>query len=64
MEEIKEYYKKMSKEEINLLFDKNFLNPNLTRESVDWLEEYLAFLLQSRCELAVKLALLTAKIKD
>lgn len=67
MTELKEgidpYYRKQAKDLTNLLFDKGFLQPMLTRESVDWLEDYLAFIIQSQCNMAIKAALLTAKIK-
>jgi len=61
--DIETYYRKQAKDLTNLLFDKGFLQPMLTRESVDWLEDYLAFVIQSQCKSAVKAALLTAKIK-
>ena len=59
-----EYYKKQAKEEINMLFDKNFLNPDLTRESIDWLEDYMGFLFQSKCDMAARCAVLTARLKQ
>lgn len=62
--EVEEYYKKQAKDEISMLFDKNFLNPELTRESIDWLEDYMGFLFQSKCEMAAKAAVLTARLKD
>ena len=66
MSEIKveEYYKKQAKDLTNLLFDKDFLNKELTRESIDWLEDYIGFIFQSQCQTAVKAAVLLAKLKN
>jgi len=65
MSEIKveEYYKKQAKDLTNLLFDKDFLNKELTRESIDWLEDYIGFIIQSQCQTAVKAAVLVARLK-
>jgi len=62
--EVEEYYKREAKELIDLLFDKDFLNPELTRESIDWLEEYVGFVFQSKCQSAAKVAMLVAKLKE
>lgn len=64
MMQIEKYYKKEAKELIDLLFDREFLNPALTRESINWLEEYIGFLFQSKCQLAAKIAMLNAKLKE
>ena len=61
---VEEFYKIESKELIDLLFDRNFLNPKMTRESISWLQEYVGFLFQSKCQLAAKTAILVAKMKD
>lgn len=64
MIEIDAYYKRQAKDLTNMLFDKEFLNPNLTRESIDWLEDYLGFVVQSASTTAAKCAVLTAKMKE
>ena len=61
---VEEYYKRQAKDMINMLFDKNFLNPELTKESIDWLEDYIGFVIQSHCQTASKCAVLTAVLKD
>jgi len=65
MEEIKvdKFYKRQAKDLTNMLFNKGFLNDKLTRESIDWLEDFLGFGLQSQCQMAAKAALLTASLK-
>lgn len=64
MIKVEEYYKREAKELIDLLFDKHFLNPELTLESIDWLEEYIGFVFQSKCQSAAKIATLSAKMKS
>lgn len=64
MDKVDDHYKREAKELINLLFDKDFLNPELTRESIDWLEEYIGFVFQSKCQTAAKIATLTARLKE
>ena len=58
---VEPYYKKQANDLTNLLFDKGFLQPMLTRESIDWLEDYIGFILQSQCQMSAKAAILTAK---
>jgi len=61
---VEEYYKRQAKDLTNLLFDKGFLNNELTRESIDWLEDYIGFIIQSQCQTAAKVAVLIAKLKN
>jgi len=61
---VEEYYKKEAKEIVDMLFDKRFLNDNLAREAMDGLEEFLGFIIQSKCQSAAKVAVLTAKMRD
>jgi hypothetical protein len=61
--QVDKYYKKEAKELIDLLFDRDFLNPELKRDSIEWLEDYIGFIFQSKSEMAAKTALLTAKLK-
>lgn len=62
--EADKYYKRQAKELIDMLFDKRFLNDELSRESIVWLETYIGLLFQSREEMAAKTAVLTAKFRD
>ncbi len=62
--EVEGYYKRQAKELIDLLFDKRFLADDLSRESINWLEDYIGFILQSRCDLAARTALLSKKARD
>ncbi len=63
-EKVDEYYKRQGKELVDMLFDKRFLNDDLSREAIDWLEDYMGFLFQSSCEQAKKAALLLASFRD
>jgi len=62
--EIDKHYRKKAKDLVDLLFNRRFLNEELSRDSINWLEDYLAFCEQSSCEMAAKSALLIAKMRD
>jgi len=62
--EVEEFYKKQARDLTNLLFDKGFLDSNLTREAIGWLEDYIGFILQSHCQIAAKSAVVLAKYKE
>lgn len=62
--EVNKFHKRLAKQEVDFLFDKGFLADDLSRESIDWLEEYLGFIFQTHCELAVRAALLSKKVRD
>ncbi len=51
---IEPYYQRQAKDLTNLLFDKEFLAKDLSRESMDWLEDYLGYILQSQVQSAIK----------
>ena len=61
---VDKYYKRQAKDLTNMLFDKGFLNDNLARKSIDWLENYIGYLIQSHCQTATKVALLMAKKRE
>jgi hypothetical protein len=63
-EKIDGYYRRAAKETVDLLFDKRFLNDQLSRDAVVWLEDYVAFLFDSYCKSAVKAAQLSARFRD
>ena len=62
--ETEPFYQKQAKDLTNVLFDKRFLNDQLSRESIDWLEDYLGFVIQSAAQSAVKCAVLVANMRD
>lgn len=62
--EIDPYHRRRAQELTDFLYDKGFLADDLTRESMRWLEDYLAFIIQSQCEMSVKGALLTKQIRE
>lgn len=61
--EVEPYYKKQAKELTDLLFDKGFLASDLSRESIDWLEDYIGFCFQIQTTAAIKAHGLLKKIK-
>lgn len=62
--EIEEFYRRRAKDHVNMLFDKNLLNPELSREGIQWLEDYMAFIFQSDAKMTEKTTLLIARLKD
>ncbi len=58
------FYQRKAKDLTDMLFDKRFLNDDLTRDSIVWLEDYLAFILQSESEMSAKCAVLSASLRD
>lgn len=62
--EIDGYYKRITKDLTNMLYDEGFLSDDLSRESIDRLEDYLGFVLQAQCDMAVKSAKLAKKFRN
>lgn len=60
--EIDPAYQNRARNFVNLLFDKRFLADDLTRESTQWLEDYVALLMSQIGESEAKCALLLQKI--
>lgn len=63
-EEIDKYYQIRAKEITDMLFDKGFFREDVSREGMNSVEDFLAWYLDSLCKTAVKVALLSKKIKD
>ena len=61
---VEEFYKRKAKDLTNLLFNKGFLSEDLSREAIDWLEDYLGFVFQSECQMSARTALLIKEFKD
>lgn len=55
-DKIEPYYKNEAKKLTDLMFNNNFLNPELSRQSIDWLEDFIGYILQSQAESAKKVA--------
>lgn len=62
--QVEDYYKRQAKDLTTTLFDKGFLNDNLSRDAIDWLEDYLGFVIQSSAQSAAKVAVLTKKLRE
>ena len=63
MTKLKAQYNRQAKDLVNLLFDKRFLADDLTRESIQWLENYLALILSQTSESATSCERLLRKIE-
>lgn len=62
--EVNDYYKKEGKKLVDFMFDKGFLADDLAMESIEWLEDFVGFNLQSLCEAASRAAVLTKSFKE
>lgn len=62
--EVDGFYKRHAKDLTDMLYDKGFLADDLSRESIQWLEDYIGFILQSHCQIAAKSALLLKRARD
>lgn len=51
---VEEYYKREAKKLTDLLFNKGFLDKDLSRQSINWLEDFLGYIMQTQVESAVK----------
>lgn len=58
------YYQKQANDLVNLLYDKRFLADDVARESMDKLEGFIAFILQSTAESAVRAHDLVKSFRD
>lgn len=63
LKKVDKHYQIKAKQFVNMMYDKNFINPEITRESMDWLEDFTGFAMQLECEMAVKVATLSARLK-
>lgn len=62
-EKVEPYYLARGKEVVDMLYDKHYLDNDVTRESMSDLDEYMGFLFQMYVESAVKVDRLTRKVR-
>lgn len=55
-EKIEGYYLNEAKKLTNLLYNNDFLNKELSRQSIDWLENFIGFILESQAKTAKTIA--------
>lgn len=60
---IEKCYRNRAKDLVDLLFDKRFLAEDLSRESIDWLEDYMALIILQTATSAAKATELLVRIK-
>jgi len=53
-EKVEGYYQARAKETVDMLYDKGFLDQSVSRESMQHLEDYLAWWVQNSCHSAVR----------
>ena len=65
-EEIKvePYYQRHAKDLVDLLFDKGYINPDVSRDGMKELEDFIGYLFQSQSQSSARCAVLSAKLKQ
>ena len=58
------YYMKQAKHTVDMLFDKGFLDKDVSRDDMDAIEEFIGYMFQMYSEMAANVALLSKKGKD
>jgi hypothetical protein len=61
---VKSHYEREARDLTDMLYDKGFLALDLSRESMRKLEDFLAFLFQSKCDSAIRGAMLLKSIRE
>jgi len=56
------YYKRISRDFIDTLFDKGYFSEKIKREEMRQLDDYLGFLFESRCDMAIRTDRILRKI--
>ena len=62
-EKVEGFYQIKAKEIVDVLFDKGYFREDVSRDGMNNIEDFLAWILQTQCKMSVKCALLTKKIK-
>ena len=57
------YYRRQGKDLVDLLHDRGFLAEDVSRECMNWLEGYIAFVIGTACESSVRANNLIKKIR-
>jgi len=60
---IEPYYQREAKQFVDMLFDSKIINPDFSRDDLQTVEDYHAYLLQSNAETSAKTAVMLAKLK-
>lgn len=61
-EKIEPYYQRQAKEFIDMMHDNKMINPIFSRDDMQALEDYIAYLLQSGAQSSAKAALIIDKL--
>lgn len=63
-EKVEGFYQERGKEIVDMMFDKGYFREDVSREGMKQVEDFLAWYIQTQCNSAVKVALLTKRIKE
>ena len=62
--EIEGFYQSRAKEFIDTLFNKGYIREDVSRDGMKDIEDFLAYVIQSYCQSAAKVALLSKRVKE
>jgi hypothetical protein len=57
------HYEAAAKEIVDLLFDKGFFRKDLSRDGMNTVEHFLAWLMQNQADMAVRCAMLVKRVE-
>lgn len=58
------YYQRQAKDVVNMMYDKGFIAEDVSRESMQSLEDLLGYLIQTQAETAVRCAEVAKKARN
>ena len=62
--EVEPYYIRQGKDIVDVLYEKRFLDNDLTRESLSCMDDYIGFIIQSHVVTAVKADQMVRKVRS
>ena len=61
--EVEPYYQRQAKDFVDMMFDNKLLNPDFSRDDMDRVEDYVAYLLQSGSQMSAKTAVMLEQMR-
>ena len=59
--QIDKYYERLARETMDMLYDKGFIAEGVSREDMRCVEEYIAYVISSQCQTAIRIERLMIK---
>lgn len=62
--EIEPYYQKQGQDVVDMLHDNKIINPELSRDDLRMVEDYIAYLFQAHANTAAKVSVMLEQLKN